>query len=388
MRGPQQARPAFIGVGLACHLGTSVSACVDGLFRPPQPPRHFDLEIGGRTERIPYKPMDGASSGFSSDRLFTVLEDVISAAVDEAGLRPQELQKAWLFVGSSSFDISVTEQQYRHDLASGDPPLPLRDAGFALVAEWVRNRFDLRGEDFSFNTACTASANALWYASRAIEAGWTQHALVVGVELMNNITAQGFHGLGLFSRSVMKPFDQGRDGLVLGEACGAIVLGPDRRPGAFHLKGGANRCDSHSMSAANPDGSSIAAVIGEALDAADLAPGDVTAIKAHGTASLLNDEAEAAGMLAIFDRLPAVCALKPFIGHTLGACGVVELILLCKAIERGQVPGTPGIAADSNVLGVSLTQGTRPVRPGNFLLNYFGFGGSNTCLVVSNRDRV
>ncbi len=387
MRVPQQARPALIGVGLACNLGASVSACVDGLFRPPPPPRHFDLEIGGRTERVPYMLMDGVADIFSRDRLYKVLDKVISAAIDEAGLSPQELQSTWLFVGSSSFDICVAEQEYRHDLANGDPSLPLTNGSFARVAEWVRNRFGLRGEDFSFNTACTASANALWYASRAVEAGWTRHALVVGVELMNNITAQGFHGLGLFSRSVMQPFDQDRDGLVLGEACGAIVLGPDRRPGSFYLKGGANACDSHSMSATNPDGSSIAAVIGQALEAAGLAPGDVSAIKAHGTASLLNDEAEAAGMLAIFDRLPAVCALKPFIGHTLGACGVAELILLCKGIERGQLPGTPGIAADSNVLGVALTQGNEPVRSGNFLLNYFGFGGSNTCLVMSNRDR-
>ena len=379
--------PAFIGAGLACHLGTSVSACIDGLFRPPQPPQLFDLEIGGRPERVPYKLMAGASPGASPERLYRVLERVICEAVDEAGLSPQELHRAWLFIGSSSFDICVSEQEYRHDLARGEAaPLPLRDASYASLAEWIRSRFSLRGEDFSFNTACTASANALWYASRAIEAGWTHHALVIGVELMNNITAQGFHGLGLLTRSVMKPFDRDRDGLVLGEACGAIILGPARRAGTFHLRAGANLCDAHSMSAANPDGSTIAAVIGQALDAAKLSPDDVTAIKAHGTASLMNDEAEAAGMLAAFKRLPAVCALKPFIGHTLGAGGIAELILLCKSIERGTLPGTPGIGADSSVLGVALTQAPRPVRPGNFLLNYFGFGGSNTSLVVANGD--
>ena len=382
-----QQRPAFIGAGLACHLGTSTRASVDGLFQPPQPPQLIGLEIGGRPERVPCKLMAGAAPGAGADHLYRVLESVIGAAIAEAGLSLQELQRAWLFVGSSSFDICVSEQQYCDDLARGAAAaLPLPDASYASLAEWVRSRFGLRGEDFSFNTACTASANALWYASRAIDAGWARHALVIGVELMNNITAQGFHGLGLLTRSVMKPFDRDRDGLVLGEACGALVLGPARRPGTFRLQAGANLCDAHSMSAANPDGSTVATVIGQALDAANLSPSDVTAIKVHGTASLMNDEAEAAGMLAIFDRLPAICALKPFIGHTLGAGGIAELILLCKAVERGKLPGTPGIGADSSVLGVTLTQAPVPVQPGHFLLNYFGFGGSNTCLVVTNRD--
>ncbi len=182
----------------------------------------------------------------------------------------------------------------------------------------------------------------------------------------------------------MKPFDRGRDGLVLGEACGALVLGPARGPGSFRLIGGANLCDAHSMSAANPDGSTVAAVMTEAIASAGLQLRDIDAIKAHGTASLLNDEAESAGLLRVFPQLPPVCALKPFIGHTLGACGLVELILMYQAIEQGVLPGTPGIGADPGVLGIALTQASVPVRPGNFLLNYFGFGGSNTSLVIAN----
>ena len=117
-------------------------------------------------------------------------------------------------------------------------------------------------------------------------------------------------------------------------------------------------CDTFSMSAANADGSTVAAVITQALTEADAKPEDVTAIKVHGTASLLNDESEAAGLLQIFSTLPPVFALKPFIGHPLGACGLTELILSWRSLTQadGHLPATPGIGADAKVLGTALNQ--------------------------------
>jgi 3-oxoacyl-[acyl-carrier-protein] synthase-1 len=222
----------------------------------------------------------------------------------------------------------------------------------------------------------------LWYAARLIQAGVVDHALVLGVELMNDLTALGFLGLGLLTRSAMKPFDRGRDGFVLGEACSALVLGRGD-PGRFHLRGGANLCDSHSIVAASADGSAVAAVIEQALADAGLETSSITAVKAHGTASPSNDEGEAAGMLRAFATLPPLCALKPFIGHTLGACGLTELILFYRAVEEGFLIATPGIGTDLATLGVVLNQTERPVTNGHFMLNAFGFGGSNTSLVIS-----
>ncbi len=206
---------------------------------------------------------------------------------------------------------------------------------------------------------------------------------MLGVEVLNHITALGFHGLGLLTRSVMKPFDAARDGLVLGEAASALLLGPGGGSD-FRLLGGANLCDTHSMSAANADGSSVAAVIATALAEANLPVNAIAAIKAHGTASLLNDEAESAGLLRLFGSatLPTVCALKPFIGHTLGACGLTELILFWQALQHGFVPATPGIGADVSVLGMTLNQQRHAVAGNAFLINYFGFGGNNTALVI------
>jgi len=122
----------------------------------------------------------------------------------------------------------------------------------------------------------------------------------------------------------------------------------------------------------------------QALASAGLQPSAINALKVHGTASLLNDEAEAAGMQQVFTQLPSLCALKPLIGHTLGACGLNELILFCEAARMGFLIGTPGVCANKSDLGIALNQYPTPLPAGNFMLNYFGFGGNNTSLIVTN----
>lgn len=380
--------PRFLGTGIATHLGLGLDAHIAGLRAPPTPPQPVLREMGEHSEAIPYKLLRDFPLENTDTRLYRVLEAVIEHALAEAGLSAAQQQAMGLFIGSSSFDISISEAAYHDEVrakrSSGAHAMPLRhSSSFGNLAAQLRERFGLRGADFSFNTACTASANALWYADRLIRTGAINHALVIGVELINDITAFGFHGLDLLTRSVMKPFDSSRDGLVLGEAASALILGAG--DGGFWVKGGANLCDTHSMSAANADGSTVAAVITQALHDAGIAFGDIAAIKTHGTASLLNDEAESAGLLALSSQLPPVCAIKPFIGHTLGACGLTELLLFTAAISQGFVIATPGIAADG-ALGITLNQQPHPVTSNHFLMNYFGFGGNNTALVIARED--
>lgn len=375
-------RPCFLGSSVATHLGTGIADNLTGLHGPPRPARVLERRLDDRTETIRYKLLDGFPLDAGPARLTEVIDAVVTEALDESGLDASERRRMVLCVGSSSFDISVSESLYRDELAAGGPVLPLRSSSFANLAEAVRGRFGLSGEDYSFNTACTASANGLWYAARLIRSGAVDHALVLGVELINDLTALGFLGLGLLSRSDMKPFSASRDGLVLGEACSALVIG---RGGLerFRFAGGANRCDTHSMVAANSDGSTIAAVMQAALDAAGVEAAGIAAIKAHGTANAANDDAEAAGLRRTFPSLPPVCALKPFIGHTLGACGLTELILFYRAIEDGFLIAAPPTDAASDASGVTLNATERPMTRGHFMLNSFGFGGNNTSLVIS-----
>ena len=375
-------RPAFLGAGVATYLGTGLSENLAALHLPPQPPQLLERRIDNRTERIPCKLLHGFPQLANESRLNDVVATVIEEALHASGLRPEEKRKMALCVGSSSFDISMSESAYRKELAAGREALPLRSSSFANLAESVRRRFSLLGEDYSFNTACTSSANGLWYAARLIRSGAVDHALVLGVELINDLTALGFLGLGLLSRSEMRPFDPARDGLVLGEACAALVLGRGDA-GRFHWRGGANVSDTHSMVAPCADGSTIAAVIDLALADASLAPGDIDAVKAHGTANPANDDAESSGMLRAFPVVPPVCVLKPFLGHSLGASGLTETILFYRALEEGFLVATPGIATTPETCGIALNQFERPMTRGRFMLNTFGFGGNNTSLIIA-----
>ena len=375
-------RPCFLGAGLATHLGTGVARNVIALHEPPRPPHLLTRLVEDRVETIPYRLLADFPVESWKTRFSDVVDAVVAEAFHEARISPSEQRAMALCVGSSSFDISVSEHLYREELAGGGSAVPLRSSSFANLAEHIRSRFDLAGEDFTFNTACTASANGLLYAARLVASGAAVHALVVGVELVNDLTALGFLGLGLLSRREMRPFDPGRDGLVLGEAASAVVIGrgdPDR----FHVLGGANLCDTNSMVAARADGETIARVIAEALLAANVPAGEIEAVKAHGTANPANDEAEAAGMRRAFPALPPVCALKPHIGHTLGACGLTELVLFYRALEQGFLVATPGIGGDPNASTITLNQSERPISRGRFVLNSFGFGGNNTSLVIA-----
>ena len=162
-----------------------------------------------------------------------------------------------------------------------------------------------------------------------------------------------------------------------------IVLGvaPDDSAGLF-VNGGASGCDTYSISTSNPDGSQIAVVMQEALDSAGVNPQDIVALKAHGTASPLNDDAEAAGMHQVFGDLPPFFALKPYVGHTLGACGAVETALLAAAISAGELPSSGGFADFDAALAVRPVSKPIPAPDGHYLLNYFGFGGNNASVVI------
>jgi 3-oxoacyl-(acyl-carrier-protein) synthase len=173
----------------------------------------------------------------------------------------------------------------------------------------------------------------------------------------------------------------------MGEACGAVILDRQRKTEQdFHYLGGSTLCDNFNVTTHAETGDVIAAVIRQAMQSAGIDGDQVDAVKAHATGSDANDRTECNGMKQVFgDRMPPVTGLKPFIGHTVGASGVVELILFTESVKRGFVPATPGFAVPDEELTVTPLIEPLPVKDGIFMLNYFGFGGNCTSLIVSNR---
>jgi 3-oxoacyl-[acyl-carrier-protein] synthase I len=383
------AAPVYLsGFGLHTALGRGMDANLAALRAPLHVPQRLSVAFATRAESIPYYLLADQPETDPAQRLHRSLHAVVEEALREAHLTAAERGGLALYVGTSSGEIALHEANFERDLKqdAGAQPLSASE-GMGYVASWLVRHFGLQGADYTINTACTASANALMHAAAMIRVGRIERALVVGIEVRNAVTALGFQGLQLLSKTAMQPFDRRRDGIVLGEGCAAVVVQRrPRTPRDFSLRGEANLCDTHSISAANPDGSTIGAVIEQALANAQVRAADIAALKVHGTASPLNDEAEIAGTRRVFSKLPVLCALKPRIGHTLGACGLTELALLCAALRDGWLPGTPGVCAADSDLDVALNQAPLPFDAGCFMLNYFGFGGNNTSLVVAKRQ--
>ena len=190
--------------------------------------------------------------------------------------------------------------------------------------------------------------------------------------------------------------------MQIGEAVGAVLLeaddaahnddlllgGRSRHPGSrdtgASLLGGANLCDIHHTTSASPDGSAMRHVMEMALTDAGLRPADVSLIKAHGTGSLDNDTAEAAAMRTLFGTdVPPFTSIKRYLGHTLGACGAVELAALLGCLRAGFVPPTAGFSHPDAALNITPLTEARPAPVGPVMLNFFGFGGNYASLLIA-----
>ena len=371
------------GMGLACALGNDVARSLSALRQQKIPARPLQLDELSEPLAVSFYRIEDGGELFDASRFERVLAPVVRQAVVETGLSAAEIRALPVFVGSSCFSVGLSESTYADALRrQPDNAVPMPVCNYQRIASDVQRTLDCAGDTYAYNTACTSSANALLQAVRMLGLGWYPHALVVGAELANRTTLTGFAGLQLIART-MRPFDAQRSGLVLGEGIGAVLL--SRQAMSSHnlrIVGGASNCDTYSVTTANPDGDSVASVLNQALHHTRLQPQQVRGIKAHGTATPMGDTAEALGLLQVLSELPPVTALKPYLGHTLGACGVIELVLYAAALRAGFQPAAAGFESPDPALGLQLLTIEAEARPGYYLLNQFGFGGNNTVLVL------
>lgn len=328
-------------------------------------------------------PIDSDHPQSRETYYYDVLFNTIAKAIANADLKPHEIRELSVFFGSTSNDIPIYEDTYK----TSRQVLSQTSSGYGNIANEIANRFKIKAGCYTFTTACTSSANGIIFAADMIAQGFIKRALVVGYDLFSNLGFYGFESLKLISPSPCKPFDKNREGIVIGEGCGALILDQkNSTPKDFYYLGGANICDTYSVTTHNPEGDQIAAAIREALVSAGVESRQIDAVKAHATGSYHNDLTEGNGLNQVFkNHMPAITGLKPFIGHTVGACGVIESILFTEAVKSGFIPATLGFEEIDDEINIEPI--TRPVsiQTGTFLLNYFGFGGNCVSLVVSNK---
>jgi 3-oxoacyl-[acyl-carrier-protein] synthase II len=376
---------------MTCSLGDSLEGIVDAVRHKRIKLEHIPFSMA----RLPYTRPYYLINRNESDRLdnrsteyfYAILFSAVSRAILDAGLNRAEITDMHVFFGSTSMDVPVFEGNHRKSSATVSGMFLQSSRGYGKLADAIAEKFGIGGNSYSLATACTSSANAFLYAATMIAEGHIERAMVVGYDLFNNLGFYGFEALKSIAISEYRPFDRMRDGMILGEACGAVVLeGGRRKADDFMHLGGANLCDTYSVTSHDDEGSAVAETMNRALKQAGIGPEDICAVKAHATGTENNDKTECAAMRVTFgSQTPPVTCVKPFIGHTVGACGVNELILFTESVKAGFVPSTPGFREVDENLNLMPLMENMEVGEGIFMLNYFGFGGNCTTLILSNK---
>ncbi|HWU69249.1 MAG TPA: beta-ketoacyl synthase N-terminal-like domain-containing protein [Stenotrophobium sp.] len=371
-------RPVYFngGASLSSH-GWGIAAAADACLQQRVPQGRVVLPDLESEISLPYCAIPGSLP--SAGRL----QEVAAAAIAGAQLKASDLSRTGLFIGTSSGDIAEHERHYAAERRSGQAGIAIRQPLHGAMAQRLAHACGIGGPCYTFSTACSASANALLYAAWMIREERLDHALVLGVECQNRISLLGFRSMLLVARDACRPFDAAREGIILGEAVAATVLsGTLTADARWCLQGGANLCDATHPT--NPSPETIAQVIRLALADAGVAAQEIRAVKAHGTGTASNDQGEALGLRQVFaGNLPPFTSIKPVLGHTLGACGVLETLVVQGCLERGDLPATAGFTTVDPALGIKPAMISTPIGPGPVLLNFFGFGGNNCSLVMA-----
>jgi 3-oxoacyl-[acyl-carrier-protein] synthase II len=264
----------------------------------------------------------------------------------------------------------------------------------------VAGEFHLEGPNAACQTACAASSQAIGEALDLIRCGDADVMVAGGSHSMiHPLGVTGFNRLTALSqrndspRTASRPFDATRDGFVIGEGAGLVVieeLEHAKKRGAHiyaELTGYGTTADAYRMTDPHPEGRGAIRCMADAISDAGLAPADIGYINAHGTSTQANDSTETAAIKAVFGeyakRVP-ISSSKSMLGHLIAAAGVVELVICVMALRKGVVPPTINYQYPDPVCDLDyVPNAAREVRFRHVLSNSFGFGGQNISLVAS-----
>jgi 3-oxoacyl-[acyl-carrier-protein] synthase II len=268
-------------------------------------------------------------------------------------------------------------------------PMMMSNAGAATVSI----RFGWHGPSETITTACAAGAHSIGHAARLVASGRCDVAIGGAAEAgMTGVGLAAFTNMTAMSTSgISRPFDVRRDGFVITEGAGALVLEAWDHAVARgariygELAGSASTADAHHITAPIPGGSGAAACMSLAMEDAGLTTDQIGHINAHGTSTPLNDLAEADAITKVFGTTPPpVTSTKGITGHGLGAGGAIEAVAVVLSMHHALIPPTSGYEQPDPDIHLDIVAGeARPWGPAPVLSNSFGFGGHNGCLVIA-----
>jgi len=267
-------------------------------------------------------------------------------------------------------------------------PMMMPNAATAAVSM----RFGLGGPCETVTTACAAGTHAIGNAARLVATGRSTVAVAGGAEaVMVEIAEAGFRNMTALSNTEFsRPFDIGRDGFVMGEGAGVLILEEWDHAVArgatiyAEILGAASTADAHHITAPDPEGNGAVRCMELALADAGVTAADVSHINAHGTSTPLNDLAESVAVRRVFgDNAPPVTSIKGHLGHSLAAAGALEGVASVLTLVNQVIPPTAGTTDVDPEIGLDVVIGEpRRADVEVILSNSFGFGGHNGSVVL------
>lgn len=411
MTASNRASVVVTGMGVVTPAGCSVAEFWDGVLAghsTAAPLTHLDLSRHSVRFGCQVRGLDGA--GVLSDKEARRMDPfarygitaALAAHADAGSPRPDPGRLA-VVVGNAVGGRSTSDAESRNFVERGpravNPLMPLMTMPNAAAA-LISTRLRATGPSLTIANTCASGADAIGLGMTLLASRRADVVVAGGCEaILTPITLAGFGNLNAVSTrnddpaGASRPFDVARDGFVMGEGAGFVVLerGADAsargvRPRAA-VSGYAASSDAHHLATPLPDGASAMAAMAAAIADAGLTPSDIAHVNAHGTSTVANDRAEAVALNKLFGSDgPPVTSTKGVIGHLIGAAGAVELVATVLAAEAAIVPPTANHERLDPGLEIDVVHGSpRTIASGPALSNSFGFGGHNACLVVEPR---
>jgi len=401
-------RVVITGLGVVSAIGNSIPAFWDGLVEGrdgTKPITAFDPS--------PYRIKIAAEiSGFRPEDHFSKKEVRRLSRCDQFGV--VAFREAWnasrfnqdkidperigVVLGAGSGGILSVEKYFRNFYGGLERPTPslLISYSLATTTDLVALEAGLKGPRTTTATVCSSSSVSIGVAYETIQMGLADAMVAGGSDSLCEVSFSGFSSLKLVDPESCKPFDKRRQGLVIGEGAGILILEELehalRRKAPIHAEflGYGICADAYHLTSPEPNGEGVERVIRIALAHAGVTPDEVDAINAHGTATPFNDIAETRGIKRVFGarakEIP-ISGIKSMAGHCLGAAGGIEAVATVLTIEKGVIPPTIHYEEPDPSCDLFYTPNRsikRDVRVA--LSNSFAFGGNNACLVFGKYD--
>jgi 3-oxoacyl-[acyl-carrier-protein] synthase II len=409
-------RVVITGIGLITPVGNDLEATWSALLAGKSgagPITHFDTTLFATKFACEVKGWD--PSRFFDKRELKHLDRFLQfgvaagmMAVADAGLGtkvPAGEEDRWgSYIGAGLGGVQTIEDTFKAQAAKGPrhgfSPYFVTDIIINEAPGMISIRTGATGPNISHVSACSSGAHSIGEAMRTIRHGYADGMIAGGTEATIAILAVGgFNSMRAMStrndapEKASRPFDADRDGFVIGEGAGVVVLEElehAKRRGAriyAELVGYAANSDAHHVAAPAPDHRGAQACFRTALKDARLEPSAISYINAHGTSPELNDKNETIAVKAVFGdhaRKLAMSSTKSMTGHTLGAAGGIEAGVTALAIARGALPPTTNYETPDPACDLDYVPNhARELRVDAAMSNSFGFGGTNAALVMT-----